>query len=365
MATGLKRFVRSLLGERVYGAAHAILMAGPKDIGYHRLHAVEAAGILKSLEDKYGRTNPTHIRLADAYARDVLGHACYAPWLRVYTAFARTFKEGWIPDNYYGHIVVPAMKGWYGQISNLKALTSTVFRSDAFPDVACYVNGLFLGTDNARICERDVAAFLFRETDRVTFKADHSIQGNGVHFFDRSSFDIGKIRSLGNGVFQNYIIQHPVLEAFAPRSVATLRITSAVDDAGHVGIRACYIRFGRKDDTHVQSKTHVRVPVDPATGKLAAEGYLTTWLPVAKHPDTGIPFVDGHIPAFDECLATVRALHEKVRFARCVGWDVAVDRDERVRLMEWNAEHNDIKFSECTQGPCFADLRWDRLCRKA
>ena len=175
MATGLKRFVRSLLGERVYGAAHAILMAGPKDIGYHRLHAVEAAGILKSLEDKYGRTNPTHIRLADAYARDVLGHACYAPWLRVYTAFARTFKEGWIPDNYYGHIVVPAMKGWYGQISNLKALTSTVFRSDAFPDVACYVNGLFLGTDNARICERDVAAFLFRETDRVTFKAEHVI----------------------------------------------------------------------------------------------------------------------------------------------------------------------------------------------
>jgi hypothetical protein len=29
--------------------------------------------------------------------------------------------------------------------------------------------------------------------------------------------------------------------------------------------------------------------------------------------------------------------------------------------MEWNAEHNDIKFSEATQGPCFADLRWDRL----
>lgn len=328
---------------------------------YHRSHAIDAARILKLLEGKYGRTNPVNIRLADAYARDVLGHAHYAPWLHVYTAFARTFKQGWIPDNYYGSVVVPAMKGWYGRVSNLRALTNTVFRSDAFPDVAYYVNGLFLTTDNEPIPERDVTTALFRTSDRVAFKADHSIQGKGIFFFDRGSFDVGRIRSLGNGVFQSYIVQHQLLDDFAPNSVATLRITSAVDDAGHVGVRACYVRFGRSDDTHVQSRTNVRVPVDPATGELATEGYLTSWLPVTEHPDTRISFAGCRIPAFQECLATVRALHEKVRFARCVGWDVSVDRDERVRVMEWNAEHNDIKFSEATQGPCFADLGWERL----
>jgi hypothetical protein len=29
--------------------------------------------------------------------------------------------------------------------------------------------------------------------------------------------------------------------------------------------------------------------------------------------------------------------------------------------MEWNGTYNDIKFSEATQGPCFADLGWERL----
>ena len=48
-------------------------------------------------------------------------------------------------------------------------------------------------------------------------------------------------------------------------------------------------------------------------------------------------------------------------YARCVGWDVTVDADEKVMLMEWNAEHNDVKFSEATQGPCFSDLNWERL----
>jgi hypothetical protein len=29
--------------------------------------------------------------------------------------------------------------------------------------------------------------------------------------------------------------------------------------------------------------------------------------------------------------------------------------------MEWNGEHNDVKSSEATQGPCFSDLNWERL----
>jgi hypothetical protein len=330
---------------------------------YHRSHAQAAARILKSLEGHYGRTPAAVIRQADAYAREVLGHVRYAPWLYVYAAFARTFKEGWIPDNFYGAVVVPQMKGWYGRISNLKGLTNRIFRSEAFPDVACYLNGLFIAPDNRVIAPRDVAAVLFREGERVAFKADHSIQGKGISFFDRAGFDVAQVVPLGNGVFQSYIEQHAVFEQFSPRSVATLRITTVVDDAGQVSVRACYLRLGRAADTHVQSKSHVRVPIDVSTGEFASQGYLTTWLAVDEHPDAHLRFAGQRVPAFAECLATVTALHATVPFARCIGWDVAVDRAGRVRLMEWNAEHNDIKFSEASQGPCFRDLHWERLAR--
>jgi hypothetical protein len=67
------------------------------------------------------------------------------------------------------------------------------------------------------------------------------------------------------------------------------------------------------------------------------------------------------IPAFSKCVVTVLDLHKKIPFARCVGWDVTVDVDENVQVMEWNGGHNDVKFSEATQGPCLSDLKWERL----
>jgi hypothetical protein len=238
-----------------------------------------------------------------------------------------------------------------------------MFASDAFPDVAYYANGLFIKPDDTPIAPDAVARELFAGRDRLVFKIDNSRQGKGIFFFDRKSFDIGKIKALGSGVFQDVIVQHDALGCFAPRSVATLRLTTAVNDEGTVSVRACYLRLGRDADTHVQSNSHVRIPVDCFTGKLSENGYLTDWTLVQAHPDSKIRFAGVTVPSFDECVATVQALHQKVLFDRCVGWDLAIAVDGSVKVMECNAEHNDIKFSEATQGPCFADLRWDRLVR--
>ena len=104
--------------------------------------------------------------------------------------------------------------------------------------------------------------------------------------------------------------------------------------------------------------------VNLSTGELSRTGYTPDWLGIEEHPDTKIKFCGMRIPMFSECLSTVLDLHRKIPFARCVGWDLTIDNEDRVRLMEWNGEHNDIKFSEATHGPCFADLGWERLPRR-
>jgi hypothetical protein len=334
------------------------------DVRFHWHHRMQATSIHKRLEQSLGRTNRVDLDRADAYARDVLGHARYAPWLYVYSAIAGRFKEGWIPDNYYGRVVVPKINGGYGRASNLKSLQRAMFASDAFPDLAYFANGLFIAPGDTVIAPDAIARHLFSECDSLVFKIDDSIQGRGIYFFDRSTFDLDKIKALGNGVFQKKIVQHETLARFAPRSVATLRMTTAVNDDGVVSLRACYLRLGREADTHVQSGSHVRIPVDCVTGALSEAGYLTNWSAVRAHPDSKVPFAGATIPAFADCQAMVLAHHKKVPYVRCVGWDVAVAEDESVKLMEWNGGHNDVKFSEATQGPCFADLGWDRLARK-
>ncbi|WP_144107648.1 sugar-transfer associated ATP-grasp domain-containing protein [Paraburkholderia sp. BCC1886] len=328
---------------------------------FHLDHAMQANRILRYLEKNQGKPAPRNMKLAESYARDVLGDAVYAPWLRVYTAFTGTFKEGWIPDNYYGSVVVPSMKGDYGKLSELKSIARIMFEGDGFPDVAYFANGLFFTDRNEFIPESEVRRTIFRATDKVVFKLDGSKQGKGVFIYDWRSFDVGAIKSLGNGVIQKFVRQHPVFDAFASTSVATLRLTTAVDDAGKISLRAAFLRLGRANETHVRSDSEVCVPVDPASGMLGRDGYLHNWSAVQAHPDSGVRFAGVQVPAFEQCVETVLAFHRNIPFVRCVGWDLSVDANGQVQILEWNGEHNDVKFSEATQGPCFSDLRWERL----
>jgi len=328
---------------------------------FHWRHAVEARKIFRNIEDKQGKADPAQLRLADAYARDALGDPCYAPWLHVYTALNRTFKEGWIPDNYYGWVVVPKMKGLYGQMSHLKPMSRLLFRDDAFPDLAYYVNGIFYSADHIAIPKSEVANMVFRDTERVAFKLDQSFQSNGVFLMDRKTFDVDRIRMLGNGVLQRFIVQHKLFDQFASKAVATVRFTTVVDDAGDISLRACFLRLGRSADSYIRPDSEICVPVNLKNGRLFSKGYLSDWTPVDAHPDSKVIFEGVTLPAFSKCVSKVLELHAKAPFARCVGWDVTVDINEKVMVMEWNAEHNDVKFSEATQGPCFSDLNWEKL----
>lgn len=93
-----------------------------------------------------------------------------------------------------------------------------------------------------------------------------------------------------------------------------------------------------------------------ATGTLGEIGHSSDWTRITAHPDSKESFHNKKIPAFGECVKTITSLHKKVPFARVIGWDVTVDAAGSPRVMEWNGAHNDIKYSEATQGPCFADL---------
>jgi len=328
---------------------------------YHRIHAIQATRILKSIARHGTKLRDSDKKLCDEYAVDILGHKHFAPWLYVYTAISGEFKEGWIPDNYYGSIVVPKIKGDYGKVSSLKPLNAVIFQSGLFPDLLSYANGVFFDAQYRFVPIEEVASILFRYQDRVVFKLDNSLQGTGICLFTRDTFSIEKIQSLGNGLFQGFIEQHGLFAKFAKDSVATIRITTVFQDNGEVSVRACYLRLGDANDTHVQSKSHIRVPIDLETGAFSGVGYTPEWIEIKAHPTSKIEFAGHYIPSFRNCRDTVTELHKKVPYARCIGWDITVDYEDKVKLIEWNAEHNDIKFSEATQGPCFADLGWEQL----
>ncbi|MFO8028765.1 MAG: sugar-transfer associated ATP-grasp domain-containing protein [Cyclonatronaceae bacterium] len=329
--------------------------------GYHEKHAREATGILKAIEHQRGKIRNQDKKRCDDYATEVLGHIHFAPWLYVYTVIAGQFKEGWIPDNYYGSVVVPKLKGEYGKMSSLNALNTVLFQSKSFPDVLFYANGIFFDNEYQFVPLEDAESIIFGDQDRAVFKLDLSLRGRGIHIIKRDRFSVDYIQKLGNGVFQRYIKQHGVFEKFAIDSVATLRVTTVFQDNGEVSARASHLRFGTGDDAYVKSRTNIRLPIDLETGAFHDAGYTVDWNETKTHPTSNVEFAGNRIPNFKTCIATVRKLHRKVPFVRCVGWDISVDFEEHVQVMEWNGGHNGIKFTEATQGPCFADLGWEHL----
>ncbi len=171
----------------------------------HDVNIREATETLKNIERYRGKTKNRNMQLCDEYAVRVLGHRHFAPWLYVYAALSGGFAAGWIPDNYYGSVVVPKLKSRYGILADLRALNSVILESDGFPDILSYVNGIFFDTTYRFVSPDAVHETLFRNQDRVIFKRDSSLQGRGIYFFDRDSFSVDKVMQLGNGLFQRVI----------------------------------------------------------------------------------------------------------------------------------------------------------------
>lgn len=334
-----------------------------KHSNYHKAHQTNARSALSIIESEQGKLSPKLKNRAAEYANDVLGWRGYAPWLDVYSAIAGEFKEGWIPDNYYGHVVIPVIKGSYGTISNAKSLSARLLKTDRFPDAGYFVNGLFLSAAGAVIPPHKIKDYIFCNDDRIVFKSDHSVQGKNIYFYDKENFCLETINKLGNGVFQKYINQHPFFDEIMSGSVATLRVTSVALDNGEISCRAAFLRIGLTHDTHIKWASNVIIPVEMASGRLQKKAYLPDWRSVTRHPETGYQWEGKVIPRYDEVRKYVMETHKAFPFCRCIGWDLIVDKNDEIQVMEWNGEHNDIKFHEAISGPCFAEMGWENLWR--
>lgn len=330
-------------------------------IRYHHISNRIAFDSLKAIEKEKGKLSLTSKKLADEYAVDVLGWKGFAPWLYVYSAIKGNFEEGWLPDNYYGKVVIQKIQGDYGKISFLKPLCNTLFNAKVSPDVASFINGFWFDRDFKPMATEHLKEVIFANTDKIICKLDKSYQGRDVFSLEKHNFNASAIEKKGNCVVQKYILQHPFFNAFVATAVATIRITTVVDNDNRISLRACYLRLGRVTDTHVKSMNHIRIPIHITKGTLYEHGYMPNWQTITEHPDTKVPFLDKKIPCYDKCIQLVQKLHERMPMVRAIGWDIIVDTQSNVVVMEWNGYSNDIKFSEATQGPCFKDLNWNQL----
>ena len=329
---------------------------------YHWKANNKVIKILRSIEKEQGKL-PVHTKkLCDEYAIEVLGHKKYAYWLYVYASIAGEFREGWIPQKYFLNVVEPIVNGQHGLLGSQKSLNHFYFKDDIFPDIASKINGLFFDLNYKKVFENDLKDKLFANgIKNIVFKEDMSLRGRGIYFFNKDNFSLNIVKKLGNGIFQKKIEQHDIFNKYNNNSVATIRILTAIDKMGKASIRGGILRLGLSEETHIQSETQITVPIDVNTGELFEVGYTPQWLSILKHPSTNTPFKNNHIPSFKKCIESIKRLHNTIPFIGIIGWDLIVDKDNNVNIMEWNSHRPGIVWQEATQGPIFKDLEWEKL----
>lgn len=327
-------------------------------------HRREAMQAVRTIEQHSGRRLTKAMQSkADEYAASVFGSARFAPWLYVYALINGRFQEGWIPDNYFGRTIIPAVNGGLRTVPDYKTFSNTVLRTDALPDIAYYIEGVFYDRTMSIIDVRQIRDLLPSGRNEIFVKPDDSGRGKGIQRISCDALNDELCRGIGNCVIQSSIEQHPFFDEFITGSVATTRITTVREPDGSFSRRAAYLRFGRNNTGWIQADNSVQAAVVNDDGDLDATGYTQDWRSHTTHPDTGVAFEGKRIPKFAEAVATCIDLHAALPQFAIIGWDIAIDRNERVKIIEWNADHPGIKFSEATTGPCFQGLGWEKFAR--
>lgn len=332
---------------------------------YHWADNKKALRFLANIEATLGPFDPKHRALCNEYALDVFGKSHYAPWLYTYAAIQGRFTEGWIPDNFYGRTVFQKAKGEYGALSGLKSLTSRVLDvdDDIYPVSASLINGVFFANDGRMIPTSKVKDAIFAHGPKAVFKGDRSGWGRGVMILDADGFSVDQLRSAKAGVIQPFIQQHPSLAVFGSEAATTIRITTVVPPDQPPSTRAIFLRYGGPKSKFIDSDGYF-VGMDPQTGALDEYSYDKDWTMRDHLHTSGEKFKGIVVPEIPKLREMALKLHAKIPFVDCIGWDFCVDENANVKLFEWNAAHNSVKFGEAIQGPCFTDMGWEKYAKK-
>lgn len=315
----------------------------------------DAEFYLKNLEKKKGKLDKKLINKCDEYSIEILKSKSYAPWLYVYTIMHENFKEGWIPDNYFALEILPKINGSYGRIASLRPLNKKIFNnSSLFSDLVYVTNGQFYDASNLNRLEyKQVKTLLSSHSENIVFKKNDSAKGKGIIFINgQNDLDSINPELFKDGLFQPLIKQNHFFAQFN-KAVATLRVTSFINLKGECEIKFCDLRLPMGDVTHVYDGSYIRIPVNHISGELSNLGYDTFWNTLEKHPFTDISYQSLSIPKFLDIVQKVKELHLMYPLARIIGWDIIIDENENIQILEWNATHPGIKFAEATVGPCF------------
>ncbi len=178
----------------------------------------------------------------------------------------------------------------------------------------------------------DALSSFLQDLPSVLFKPLEGSSGVGIVKFNRADWEkdlpafLQKVKSMGAGLLEELLVQHPDMARLCPTSVNTVRIATLLGDKQE-GVVYAFLRIGNGKVMDNVDQGGMAARVDLSTGRLLTVAADKAGNVFEKHPMTGTPIVGFTVPYFKEAMDMCLEAMHKIPQVRFVAWDVAITAD--------------------------------------
>ena len=285
-------------------------------------------------------------------------------WVRYYTYITGKFDPRYIPsDMHLTKIDQHFCSRKLGYGFNDKNYYSLIFPGIKQPKTVVRKIGGFLFDERYNKITAEKATELLKSEPEVIVKpSQESGSGRSIRFFSTKS-NLSELNDILSGheddnlIFQGIVKQHYELAKMHPGSLNTVRVyTVMLDDGVHILSASLKMGAGDSRIDNVSANSGIIVGVKE-NGELMECAYsdMYSGKTTDRHPG-GMLLSQIRVPEFDRMLETVKRAAQYTGNFRLVGWDMSVDEEGDVVLIEANMRKGAIGPIQCEHGPFFGEL---------
>jgi len=305
---------------------------------------------------KHASVGRQEIKKIKEYAGDVLGDSGYWPWLACYTEIRGEFKEGWVPDDYYRHVLIRQLNPFTeAMLSTTKSFDNRLFDGFSLEPIAVKISGGFYNAEMKPLTEQEFLKMIKADGRELVIKLDGGPSGSGLVFKHSGLVTQDDFKKGCNYVVQPLLEQHDLLKKLNSSSLNTIRIVTLLQPPHDVSCIYATLKFGNKGSRIDNLGKGGRFYCLTENGHLMAGPYNSWGQKVVTDelPDLNSGTGGFSVPSFREAIKKCIESHLKFPYVRLIGWDVAIDHSGTPRLVEWNAREPGNMPEEALIGPLF------------
>ena len=343
----------------------------------NKLNAFRQKHVITTIEKKYERAIKRSMQLcpmkpltkgqeADIkeYFKKHFGREVPTYWHQYLYSRNGLYSEKYIPASIYNSELLYRLNNRrFGLPYADKGFYDTLFPNNNRPRTLIKnMNGCFFDSCNP-ITEIE-AEEICKNVQSVVIKP--TLEGHwgiGVKIFHTEDGFIPELNMSLHDLFiqykKNYIIQekleqHSDIAKLNPSSVNTIRVLSYRTVEKEIKVLYAVLRIGRKGkEVDNETAGGIKADINLQTGRINGDAFGNPKEKTMPKTDAGVILNEYLIPSFPLVLDFVKELHERLPYFNLIGWDIAVDKEGKPVLIEWNRA---AELSQVAHGPAFGEF---------